>query len=297
MVDGPAEPIWMSAILRLPPELLEFTLREPPRSLLIRGESGAGKSTLALTLLSSFRGKRVLITGRVTKQEVEKDYPWLNSDLSGRVEVIEALTNFARIDSKARALQAAPKVVQAGPNELELEQLWLPDALIDAFSRIGPGNPGMVVVDSWDALVEPYVGGPKTPGQSLPDQDEIERLMLGLLGRGKVHLVLVVEREGRSQLDYLVDGVVACVVTSGEDRLERWSHLKKMRGVRVNHAWYPYTLEGGRFQCIAPLPAEFHARLHSPQPEPDPRAGWLWPGSTDYATQFGRLQFGLTTLI
>ena len=287
----------MSALLRLPPELVEFNLREPPRSLLLRGEPGAGKSTLGLTLLSAFRGKRLLITSRVTKGEIEKDYPWLSSGPDGPIEVIESFVDSARIDAKRRAIGASPAMVTPTSADKELEQLWLPDELIDAFSRIGPGNPGMVVIDSWDALVEHYVGSPKVPGAAYPDREEIERLMLGLLGRGRAHLVLVVERDGPTQLDYLVDGVVACVVSSTENRLERWTHIKKMRGVRISHPWYPYTLEGGRFLCIAPMAPEFRTRLQPPQPEPDARAGWLWPGSADFATHFGRLQLGRTTLV
>ncbi|MCI4353627.1 MAG: hypothetical protein L3K14_09665 [Thermoplasmata archaeon] len=265
--------------------------------MLIRGEPGAGKSTLALTLLSTFRGKRILITSRVTGQEIEKDYPWLRTDVEGPVEIIESLASSSRVDAKSRAMEASSKLVLPAAGDSELEKLWLPDSLIEAFSRIGPGSPGMVVVDSWDALVEHFLGAAKADATRYPDREEIERLMLGLLGRGKAHLVLVVEREGPTQLDYLVDGVVACVVSSNENHLERWSHLKKMRGVRVNHAWYPYTLEGGRFLCIAPMPPEFRTRLERPQPEPDPKPGWIWPGSTDYATHFGRLQLGRTSLI
>ena len=239
----------------------------------------------------------MLVTSRVTSREIEQDYPWLRSDVEGPVEIIESLTGSSRIEAKGRAMEASAKLVLAPSGDAELEKLWLPDSLIEAFSRIGAGRPGMVVVDSWDALVEHYVGAAKPDAGRYPDRQEIERLMLGLLGRGMVHLVLVVEREGPTQLDYLVDGVIACVVSSNEDHLERWSHLKKMRGVRVNHAWYPYTLEGGRFLCIAPMPPEFRTRLERPQPEPDPKPGWIWPGSVDYATHFGRLQFGRTSLL
>jgi hypothetical protein len=287
----------MSAILRLPPELIQFSLRDPPRSLLIRGEPGAGKSTLALTMLSAFRGKRVLVTSRLTKSEVEQDYPWLSSEVEGSVEVIESLSGGAGMAAKARALRGSHELVRAETDEPELEQLWLPDPVIGAFASMAPGAPGMVVIDSWDALIEHYIGSARAGGGQLPDREEIERLMLGLLRRGGAHLVLVVERERPSQLDYLVDGVVACVLTSSEDRLERWSHLKKLRGVRVDHPWYPYTLEGGRFLCIAPIPSGFRSHLHAPEAEPEPHAGLLWPGSTAWATQFGRLPLGHVTLI
>ena len=287
----------MSVLLRLPPELTEFTLREPPRSLLIRGEPGAGKSTLALTILGAFRGKRILVTSRVTRHEIEQDFPWLRSNVEGPMEIIEALGKTPRIDTKAKMMEASPSMIASGGEDAGLEPLWLPDSLTDAFSRFAPDEPGMVVIDSWDALVEHYVGARKSGRGDYPDREELERIMLDLLGGGRAHLVLVVERPGPTQLDYLVDGVVACVTTSNEDRLERWSQLKKMRGVRVNHAWYPYTLEGGRFLCIAPMSPDFHSLLPTPQPEPDPRPGWLWPGSGDFATHFGRLPYGRTSVL
>lgn len=287
----------MSALLRLPPELVEFSLRNPPRALLLRGEPGAGKSTLAMTLLSAFRGKRILVTSRVSKTEIANDAPWVVSAPDGPVEIIESFAGANRVEAKGRAMEASSKLISSTPGDVELEQLWLPDSLIDAFSRIGPGAPGMVVIDSWDALVEHYLGSTRSEGSPRPDREEIERLVLSLLGRGQAHLVLVVERPGPTQLDYLVDGVVACTVATHEERLERWTQIKKMRGVRVNQPWYPFTLEGGRYQCIAPLPPNFQTHLPRAQGEPDPRPGWIWPGSADYATHFGRLGHGRSTLV
>lgn len=287
----------MSAILRLPPELIQFAAREPPRSLLIRGDPGAGKTTMALGLLSAYGGKRILITSRVSEEEIAHDYPWLQSEVEGQIEIIESIANVGRIESRGRILRSSAAILVGGAEEPVVDQLWLPEQVTDAFSRVPPGTSGMVVIDSWDALVEQYLGAPRSSGISLPDRAEIERLLLGLLGRGKVHLVLVLEHPEATQLDYLVDGVVACVVKSTQERLERWTHLKKMRGVRIEHAWYPYTLEGGRFLCIAPIPPNYITRLQAPQAEPDRRPDQLWPGSAEYATHFGRLRYGRATLL
>jgi len=155
----------------------------------------------------------------------------------------------------------------------------------------------MVVVDSWDALVERYLGVTRGEAARFPDREEIERLLVGLMGRGQVHLVLVAERDTPTQLDYLVDGVVLCNTQFDGNRLERWLHLKKMRGVRVEHPSYPFTLDGGRFQCIAPLQPNLELSLPEPDPDPDPRPGWLWPGSNQFAANFGRLPMGRITLI
>ncbi len=287
----------MSTTLRLPTELTEFNLREPPRSLLIRGEPGSGKTTLAMTMLAAFRGQRIFVSSRVLRPELERDFQWVAPDAPD-IQIVEALVSEPeRVRDRRRALERAGELVDARSAAGEVEKLWLPDALTDAYSRISVGRPGMVVVDSWDALVERYLGVPPSEAARLPDRSEIERLLIGLMGRGHVHLVLVVEREAPSQLDYLVDGVVYCTTQHDGTRLERWLHLKKMRGVRVEHPSYPFTLDGGRFQCIAPLPGHLRPVLPRPDLEPDPQPGFLWPGSTQFASNFGRLPLGGVTLI
>lgn len=286
----------MSTVLRLPSELTEFTLREPPRSLLIRGEPGTGKTTLGLTLLSSFRGKRICVTSRVSRTDLEQDYPWLRSEAEGDVTLLEASGGGNRIGAQRRALRAADGLIAGGSSEPSVEKLWLPEAMVDAYSRIHPGSPGMVLVDSWDAIVENYLGEPLEDRDGVPDRGEIERLLFRLMSRAQVHLVLIVEGEETSQLDYLVDGVVVCSTKSEGDRRERWTLLKKMRGIRVDNPWYPFSLEGGRFQCIAPISPGIPVELPLAQPEPDPRPGYLWPGHAQFASLFGRLPTGRLTL-
>jgi KaiC/GvpD/RAD55 family RecA-like ATPase len=286
----------MSATLRLPTELTNFSLREPARSLLIRGAPGTGKTTLALTMLSAFSGQRVFVTSRVYRTELERDYDWLAPEVPS-LQVIESSRDGDRVRDREPVLERAHELIDFRPGGELVDKLWLPEALTDAYSRMKAGESGMVVVDSWDALVERYLGVTQAEAARLPDREEIERLLIGLMGRGQVHLVLVVEREGQTQLDYLVDGVVLCNTLNDGNRLERWLHLKKMRGVRVEHPSYPFTLDGGRFQCIAPLQSRMELNLPQPDPEPDARPGWIWSGSNQFDAQFGRLPIGRLTLI
>jgi KaiC/GvpD/RAD55 family RecA-like ATPase len=286
----------MSATLRLPTELTNFSLREPARSLLIRGEPGTGKTTLALTMLSAFRGQRVFVTSRVYRSELERDFEWLRPEVP-TLQIIESSRDEERVRDREPVLERAHDLVDFRPGSDLVDKLWLPDALTDAYSRMKAGEPGMVVVDSWDALVQRYLGVTHAEAARFPDREEIERLLIGLMGRGQVHLVLVVEREAPTQLDYLVDGVALCSTLYDGNRLERWLHLKKLRGVRVEHPSYPFTLDGGRFQCIAPLQPRRELRMPETDPEPDPRPGWLWSGSNQFDAQFGRLPIGRLTLI
>jgi KaiC/GvpD/RAD55 family RecA-like ATPase len=286
----------MVASFRLPDELAQFMGRDPSRSLLIRGEAGTGKTTLALTLLTAFPGNRVYISNRVPLAELEQDYAWLRTENAG-IHVIQGTKASDRVREMARSIEQSGKLVDLRRDHEIAEELWLPDAVTDAYSQVPENERGMIVIDSWDALVERYVG-PSTVGQGhLPDRAEIERILVGLMERSRVQLVLVAERDVSSQLDYLVDGVVSCTTQYDEGRLERWVHLKKLRGVRITHSSYPFSLDGARFQCIAPLLGIARPVLMPPEPDPEPTPGFLWPGSAQFAEDFGRLPIGRATLI
>ena len=286
----------MGTAFRLPEELTQFIQRDPSRSLLIRGEAGTGKTTLALTLLTAFPGHRLFISNRVPPAELEQDYPWLRSGETG-IQVIHGAKASDRLRETARTIEASEKVVDLRRDGEIAEELWLPDSVTDAYSRISDGERGMIVIDSWDALVERYVGTPGADRPSTPDRAEIERVLIGLMERGRVQLVLVVERDVPSQLDYLVDGVIYCTTQHDEGRLERWVHLKKLRGVRISHPSYPFSLDEARFQCIAPLQGLARPLLPPPDPDPDSTPGSLWPGSSQFADAFGRLPIGRATLV
>ena len=286
----------MVATFRLPGELTEFIGRSPSRSMLIRGEAGTGKTTLALTLLTTFPGQRILVSNRVPLSELEQDYPWLHSE-EPSIQVIQTSPRDDIIREKARSIEKSGELVDARTDRRLVDELWLPDSITDAYSRIPQGQRGMIAVDSWDALVERYVGSSSSAKPDLPDRSEIERVLVGLMERSHVQLVLIVERDSPGQLDYLVDGVVFCTTQHDGGRLERWIHLKKLRGVRITHSSYPFSLDGARFECIAPLHGSARPLLRPPEPDPQPTPGSIWPGSSQFAENFGRLLIGRATLI
>lgn len=199
----------------------------------------------------------------------------------------------------SHAASAASLIVEPESDErLRIEEfLTLPAPVQEAWSRVPNEGPSTIVIDSWDALIEHYMGRRMRRLAEPLDRGEIERMLLRLMGRSPSHLVLILETEQQSQLDYLVNGVIATRRELVNDRLERWLHLPKLRGIRIANASYPYTVEGAKFQCIEPLRA--YADLHRGQidPEPDPLPGYLWPGSKSFAESFGRLPVGRITLL
>ncbi|MCI4360073.1 MAG: hypothetical protein L3J91_00055, partial [Thermoplasmata archaeon] len=283
---------------RLPRELREFLGLPGPQSLLIRGPPGSGKTTLCLALLEAAVGHRILLTSRVSQTELHRGFPWLGENGTLKVQIVDTSTMEASLREIAKLLARPEAIISStGAESRDLEEfLWLPSPVQEAWSQLPPNAPSILVIDSWDALIEQYIGSAGGPSSNLPDRGEVERILLRRLAKGQAHVVIVLERREESQLDYLVNGVVVTERQTANERLERWLQLPKLRGIRIANGYYPYTVEGARFQCIEPLRAYSAIAKGRFEAEPDPMPGHLWPGSKAFAENFGRLPMGKTTI-
>ena len=288
----------MSTSVRLPSELAEFIALEGPQTMLIRGSPGSGKSTLCLALLDAAQGERILVSNRFSGRELHREFPCLGNNGSQGIQIVDTSSPDAFLAQSVRAAARSAEIVSGSAQERKAidEFLLLPPAIQEAWSQIPVDRPALVVVDSWDALVEQYLGGYHSNGSNGLDRAEIERMLLRRMSRTHAHLVLVLERREETHLDYLVNGVVVAERDSAHDRLERWLRIPKLRGIRVANASYPYTVEGAKFQCIEPIRQYSELQPGHFDPEPDPVPGHLWPGSQAFAEAFGRLPVGKTSL-
>ncbi len=284
----------MSAILELPTELQQFLSQPLPQTLLLRGPPGSGKTTLSLSMLHSFPGQRFLVSSRVSEPELRREFPWAQWD--AQVRLIDVTDRAGTLKDASRVVAHLKEIIENSEKEPKLRGLWLPTPLQDAWSRTDPNRPSMVVIDSWDALAERYIGI-SAHELGFPDRSEIERILLDQMVQAPVFLVLVVERSESSQLDYLVNGVLETGSDIRNGRPERWLYLKKLRGTRIDTPLYPFTLEGARFQCISPIGPTLAGRVVQPENEPNSVPGYIWPGCSDFASAFGRLPTGRLTLI
>ena len=262
-------------------------------TLLIRGAPGTGKTTLALGLLDSFPGRRVYVTGRVTRDHLGRSFPWLA--YQERWEVIDLAEHPSSMGEARRMLDAATSLVAEPRSEELLQGLWLPGPLQEAWSRIGPDEEALLVVDPWNSLVAQYLVGAHDANDA--SADELQRILVNLVEASRIHLVLVMEGEEPTPLDYLVDGVVVAQLEERGGRVSRWLRLPKLRGVRVENPVYPFTLDGARFQSASPFTTGTQVLLSPPEEEKVADAGSLWPGSRSFANAFGRLPLGGLTLI
>ena len=151
------------------------------------------------------------------------------------ITIIDTASRRDTLGEAARILRHAKELIENPEKEPELEGLWLPAPIQEVYAEVRPTEPLIAVVDSWDALVEKYLGAPREDAHSSPNRGELERLVLDQMARGPIFLVLVLEQEATSQLDYLADGVVVTKWESNAGRSERWVHLPKLRGTRIDH--------------------------------------------------------------
>lgn len=289
----------MGVAVRLPSEIREFLQLPGPQSLVIRGPPGSGKTTLCLAMLEAAAGERVLVTSRVSGGELSREFPWMGNNGSSKIQVVDSSDlspSLLGIAHEASKLSMTLEASSAERRELS-DFLALPSPIQEAWSHLPTDGPSTVVIDSWDALVEHYLSRRGGQNGSSLDRSEVERVLLRWMGKAPSHLVLVLETDQQTQLDYLVNGVVVTRRELVADRLERWLLLPKLRGIRIAHASYPYTVEGAKFQCIEPLRAYTESRGGHADPEPDRIPGYLWPGSRSFAEAFGRLGVGRMTLL
>lgn len=114
-----------------------------------------------------------------------------------------------------------------------------------AYERVENGLPNQicVAIDSIEALAEKY-GIPATRIVTMLQKDLVENT--------NTHVVIVIESEGPSQLDYLVDGVVTLHFRQVAERQIREIAIQKLRGCVLKHPRYAFTLAGGRMTALLP---------------------------------------------
>lgn len=292
--DPPAHPL---AKENIPPEIQGILATPYPQTLTLRGPPGSGKTSLALEILDAFAGERTYLTTRVPRSAILHDHPWMADRAPQAFGIVEVLRFRGGTDTSGLRVGRLRDALQARANDLVdlASVLTLPEELGPEFRAPGSG-PKLVVIDSWEAWVENLLG-PTPLALDVPTTRwELERSMLDQFRDAGNHVILVVERDERSRMDYVTDGLLSLTFGESGGRAERWLTFQKLRGVRVGNASYPFTLDGGRFRCIAPL------ALHSgPTPipfEPDPGPGQegIWPGASALATRFGRLPAPGSTL-
>ena len=284
----------MSISVRIPPELETFTRVPNASTLVLRGPPGSGKTMLAMALMGSFPGRRIYVSFRVTRESLLEQIPWLRKLPPGEIEVIDAFgaSDDAQLPQR---IEHPDRLIASSKEAEEIDQfLWLPPAVQSAWSLADATKPTMIVFDSWDAVLDQYYEKTGGPDKSGPSRSELERFLVARLMKKNLSLVLVLERDTPSALDYLVDGIVETSRRLVDGRLERWLSLLKLRGSRNPGRHVSFHPRLGQVHHHYPCPPQ-RVRHPPPRRRSSPRRPGLSPGSSDFAAAFGRLAPGRIT--
>jgi hypothetical protein len=275
----------------LPPELIRFLELPGPRLLLIRGPTGTGKTTLTTELIRLVQGHRVLITPEGASIGVHLgNGPVEDSASLDPIEIIRTTSTHGAAEDEGfegRPLAAGvydPQTIRSIPRWAE-----------KLVSHLPAGVHSYVFVDPWRPdLVVPIDG----PSASRPNDPSLEDALLGLrrvLGGANAHLILLLEEEEPSPPASGIDGLIQFGYEPMPKGRIRVLTVRKLRDVRSVWTQYPYTLADGRFRCTAPPPPNSQPSIGRPDPAPEARPGFTWPGSRAYAEAFGWFRHGAVT--
>lgn len=224
------------------PREVEVFLREPGRSLVVKGAAGAGKTLFSLALARWF--------------QVELgDVIWMNAR-DAEPAVVAELDEFVPPDARIDATAAGRSPEPATPAS--------PLALLDDLrEEIVPDERTLVVIDSVSAL---------TDDVSVAERSRLERGVTRLARESGANFVLVVESVENEPIEYLADGVVMLTEEVSPAGRLRVLRSQKLRGAPAALARHPFTLADGEFWTPEPgasTPAESPARAPA---RPDDRA-------------------------
>lgn len=274
----------------------DYLGRAGPRFVVLFGPVGAGKSSFLRALFPRLTGEAVFL--------LYQQPTGTGSDGRTRLQVGGA-TTLLLADPSAAGAEAAPRsetpmLAGMAIGSSESSPYELPAAFARVVERMSRAGGGCLVLDSWDRDSERYVRGLVTDPAAISTFElpakEFSVLQSAVLGM-KSNVVLAVVPELAGSLQSLADVVVELREEDRAGARVRIITIPKSRGSGVESRDHLYTLEEGRFRSIADLPPTFSPPLAEPDPDPEPTAGTIWPGSAAFEGAFGRLKHGGLTAI
>ncbi|MCW7077331.1 MAG: AAA family ATPase [Candidatus Syntrophoarchaeum sp.] len=212
----------------VPPEIMRAIAHPGGFSLLIKGAPGTGKTSLALELLKKTGTKGIYLSTRVSPDSLYNHFPWLE-DAIEPINIID--TGQIYVSSDLKVYSSAVSGMASFPERLAKR-------IEDLEANV------TIVVDSWDAITEQ---------EDVNKMKQLEALITELVREKEVNLILTSETLDVTYLDYMVDGVAWFNDVRVEGRRAREIEISKLRMTKLEQPKYPFTLDGGRFNCFMPF--------------------------------------------
>ncbi|HID27137.1 MAG TPA: hypothetical protein EYP22_04820 [Methanosarcinales archaeon] len=208
----------------IPTEILEAFNQIKGYSLIVRGAPGSGKTTFALELLKKYIEGGVYFTTRSAPKALYRQYPWLKN-IVYKDNILDPIQSYV---SKEIDISEA------------FEYRYKPELMKTIYDSVANIKNATIVIDNWYAVTEQT--------EELRKMAEIE--LIDAIRGLDANLVIVLEQDKQTSLDYPVDAVVVLNKENIEGRCVRELRLNKLRGFEIKQSVYLFTLFGGRFQSF-----------------------------------------------
>ncbi len=146
----------------------------------------------------------------------------------------------------------------------------------------------LMVVDSIDALSERY---------GISSQRIINTLQKDLVENSGTNIVYTLEQSGKTNMDYLGDGVIQMISEDRGGRRVRQMVIEKLRGQSVDQWKYLLTLTGGRLSVFEPTWVRIPEHMQRHVPVKDPTSRTVSSGNFYIDQYFGGFPKGSLVLL
>lgn len=275
----------------IPEEILDFLSHEGGNSLIVRGKPGTGKTILALELMDAFPDHNPLyLTTRSTTEAVYRYFPRLRQR-HNEINVIESKDTFwnrffKKVDDKTLRVERDAFEVYGmldDPDRTDITEFDMVCDRVDAFLP----EASLLVLDSIEGLCDKY---------KVNEKFFINLINQCLIEPAHTKVVIILEKMGETEIDYLADGVVSLHQTDHNGRRLRILSVDKLQGTDISNPNYLFTLKNGRFRSFNAFEAVYPEEYSPFDPIPNTMTHYS-TGNRDLDELFGGYRIGSYILL
>jgi hypothetical protein len=237
----------------LPDELNVFCLGDRTKVVAVSARPGPERFALTTAVLDALTRPGVVVATAEGAPGYREFFRNRKTASPPAWTVLEGGNAEGGIRATARALALARELVVDPDREEAVSALWLPAHVTEAFGLLPPDGTGLVIIDSWDGLLDEYLRGVPPASSDWPSPQELEKILVQTLRQhAQALVVVIVDSSSRSRIVDLADGVVE-VTTRGQYGVLSGSILVTRNdgqpGVRTPVRFH---LDGGRIRWHPP---------------------------------------------